>query len=291
MCYDSVEWDYGQHLARFLRDEPGAKWTNPSFCESYRNAFLDLYPHEEYQFRYHHGIPFIPQWKAPILPLESEGPVFPRQDQLQSDQDKEARFCQARHAMVLMREFIRQTIWLSGFDPRGSAIAVPNEESADYLRNALRFGGTIINLESLDYPGMDKMHPAQLTGFTECGFDSHCPVQRADTKWLTNPIWIRRGDETFGFLKCTFKHVQFVRWWTEFWYPATILKKQMAAREDQLFNFKVYAEMWRVFLKKKTDDLVKTFPGIERDFWSEYDPNFDFEAKYPPPPQDGENQA
>jgi hypothetical protein len=58
-------------------------------------------------------------------------------------------------------------IWLSNFSARQSSIAVSDAKTADDLRNGVGFAGVIFNLQALDYPNMDHMHPTYVFHFRE----------------------------------------------------------------------------------------------------------------------------
>ena len=158
------QWNYEVHASAMGRDE------------AYRREFLRIYEEEEYRFQFEHDLQFKPspfmvtddylrrlskgQYQLLVQVYENEYPhTFPH----------------PLRAMTLMREGISQVIWCSSIPANNAVIAVPNDDVAVFLRNRIGFRGHILDLSSLDYPGMDKMTAGHLCQFSECGLSTHIP--------------------------------------------------------------------------------------------------------------------
>jgi hypothetical protein len=239
------------------------------YCEPYRRAFLAKYPMEEYNFRFVHDFCYINRWRYLHNDYVKEKTADHRRKHyevvpIRSDDtdQKEKRYCEIGRALRLMRDFIRETIWLSNFPASQAAIAVPDKQAADYLRNGVGFPGVIINLQALNYPGMDGMHPVYLAQFRECGLENHMPYTGSWVKEQWAPTWINRSDSTFGFIKCSFRSVTVMRHWSELWYPVTVAQARIL-NSNGVFYYEMYSRFWDTFLRLLAKELEKLWPQFK----------------------------
>jgi hypothetical protein len=238
---------------------------HPEFIGGYRAAFVDTYEEEEYQFRNIHDIPFIPDysvWEGEFHRTKFTG-VF---RQIGADASQGMRYCTLRAALVMMRTFLRECAYMTGYSLRGSAIAVASPEAAEYLRKGLGWRGAIINLQALDYPGMDDMHPTYLAHFRECGFGAHVPTSADWVYYPHCPTRIKRMDGSFGYIKCTARHVAVMRHWTELWYPVTVVQKKFCCPYQHM-NVQQYQRFWDIYMNARINELCRKYPRHSRNFW------------------------
>ena len=204
------------------------KTGSADYCGAYVHAFLDHYEEEEHNFVYYHDIGHFPRWSR------FEGELVPKYDKeqpwwkltgLMTENDKRRLYASGSQPLEMVRQFIRETILVTCYADSQAAVAVPDDSAADFLRRAVGFRGVIVNLQALDYPGMDHMQAVHLSHFRECGFDRHLPDCDSRRAWRWPPTFIRRADDSYGYLKCTFRHVQVMRHWTELWYPCCVAQQ------------------------------------------------------------------
>ena len=249
-------------------------WDQQTFQETMKTEnkikqiFLEMYEREEYNFHWVHQIPFFPEykvWDGKPVPAKSQRPHnYEPGIRLKDPNTRATTFVSLRSALPQIQGLIQETIRLSGHATiRGCAIAVPDPTAAEYLRDAVGFNGIIINLQCLDYPGLDNFPAWYVSRFCECGRDTHMPsVTVKDPENMWNPIRIKRPEGDCGYLKCTYRTVQMMRHWTEMWYPVIVNQKGLNERTDtSTFNSEKWYEFWRTYMAMRIRELQEELPN------------------------------
>ena len=172
-------------------------------------------------------------------------------------------------AIELMRLFLKQMLWALGMRYPDVAIGVSNIDSARFLEKVLGWGGHIIDLSCLQYPGFNRFRAGYLQHFCECGHNAHIPDGQHG--WV--PTFVCRSNGGYGYLKCTARSVQVMRHWTEFWYPTMVLQRSLFQKKswlDGVYSVERHDKFFREFMALRTLELEKRFPDIDWRRW--YDP-------------------
>ena len=249
--------------------------------KEFKGLFLESLDEEEYNFHWKHQLT-----AAPIYLTEDPGLLLPpRRRQADFFANRKIHANMGRKysgwrppcdGIPLMRYLIRETIRLSGHQTtRGCAIAVPNGTAAEYLREAIGFTGIIINLECLDYPGLDNFPDWYLRHFRECGMETHASnLQAREDINLASPIRVCRPDGEYGYLHCTYRSVLVMRHWAQTWYPVVVNQKGLNDRmPGSIFNTERWTELWRIYMALRIRELLETFPDEPEHTWYERPPD------------------
>lgn len=162
-------------------------------------------------------------------------------------------------AIELFRTFLKHLLWMSGYDYHSGAIAVNHPKTAAFLRNVLGFRGPIIDLASLQYQGYNGFPAGFMMHFAECGHSAHVRTHILDQPWL--PTLIKRPDGSRGYLKCTFRSVQIMRYWMEYFYPILVVQQGLY-KPDGTYQA-VAHDMWFLqYMDKRLRSLAEDFPGV-----------------------------
>ena len=238
--------------------------------KAYRQAFLAIYEEEEYKFQYEHSLTCWPspyrlqydyEWRLSTGDLSIIAKI--------DDVELEQYFPHPAEAMAIMREYINQLTWNCGLLPTQTAIAVADYETATVLRNRLGYRGHIIDLTSLDYPGMDSMPACEVACFAECGLSLHMPhvpgQRRHDCKdaekdgSIWSPTGVQRPSGRFGYLKCTMRHVQLMRTWTNLWYSPLVQQRYFTDLDYGIYVWEEHDDVYDQWMTAYEEDLKKLF--------------------------------
>ena len=119
---------------------------------------------------------------------------------------------------------------------------------------------------------MVKMTACHLCQFSECGLSTHIPhisdeprkrmrefvndLYEENSYW--SPIGVQRPDGTFGYLKCTMRHVQLMRHWTELFYTVLVQQAHFTDFKRAQYkwdSFDQWRKRWEAMYNAQRHDL------------------------------------
>jgi hypothetical protein len=223
---------------------------------------------ERDNFWYIHNIPYITELRK--LQQDSSGVLEVHHD------DEPNPFQGPQDSIEMMRVFVRHVMWISGFDYTTAAIAVNGRKIAAFAQTVLSFEGSILDLACVQYPSFDGFTAAFLSEFTECGHGGHVAC---GTRGECEPVTVVRPDGSFGYLKCTCRSVQMMRYWTEYFYPPLVL--QGGLHDGTLvgkYKWDEHDNFWADYLLQRMEDLEEGYPFTQHWLHVFYNPGPPYRA-------------
>ena len=74
-----------------------------------------------------------------------------------------------------------------------------------------------------------------------------------------SPIGVQRPDGTFGYLKCTMRHVQLMRHWTELWYTVLVQQERYTDFEHAKYQWEQFKPLHQQWLQLYFADMTEIF--------------------------------
>ena len=119
-----------------------------------------------------------------------------------------------------------------------------------------------------------------MMNFSECGHGAHVHSKVQEVrghKWV--PTVIYRPDKTKGYMKCTTRSVQLMRFWTDFWYPICVYQQGLF-RGPGKYDLVRHDEFFLAYTRERIFELEAVSPEApwrdEFNAWTEENIGTDF---------------